>query len=54
MNKCFEQVRINRNLAIIFGLVDNVAFVECEYYNTNIGMISLTILSEIPCRMTFL
>ncbi len=28
MNKCFEQGRINRNLAIIFGLVDNVAFVK--------------------------
>ena len=28
MNKCFEQGRINPNLAIIFGLVDNVAFVK--------------------------
>ena len=28
MNKCFELGRINRNLAIIFGLVDNVAFVK--------------------------
>ena len=28
MNKFFEQGRINRNLAIIFGLVDNVAFVK--------------------------
>ena len=36
MNKCFEQGRINRNLAIIFGLVDNVAFVKIldnyQYY----------------------
>ena len=30
MNMCFEQGRINRNLAIIFGIVDNVAFVKCE------------------------
>ena len=28
MNMCFEQGRINRNLAIIFGIVDNVAFVK--------------------------
>ena len=28
MNKWFEQGRINRYLAIIFGLVDDVAFVK--------------------------